>query len=139
MRTRPVYGNCPLGAFYLLLRLRAAGLVVTPGGNWLVPWHLAVLTRQGHCLNFYRLLPHADNTYGAWWFLGSSRGLRRGQWRAVLGQRGRIRILPTWLGLALCGLGYLLLCLPWNLAWLGFTTVWSAYWSLEALWKRGQR
>ena len=135
MRTRPVYANCPFGLVYLILRGLAAYVILAPGGNWLIPWHMGAVTKRGHLLHFRRRLPHAQNPYGGWWFLGSFEGLNRSRWAAVLAKRGRVRRLPTWLALMLCVLGYLLLFLPWVATWALFGPAWSLRWALQG-WSR---
>ena len=136
MRTRPAWGNCPLGLLYLLLRGRGAYVVLAPGGNWLVPWHMAAVTRRGHLLHFRRLKPHRENPFGAWWFEGAYEGIGKGRWPAVMARRGRVRTLPAGLALALLLLLYVALFVPWCIAFACYGPLWSGRWAIHAIRKR---
>jgi hypothetical protein len=107
--------------------------VLAPGGNWLIPWHMGVLTKHGHFVNFRRLLPHEQNTFGAWWFLGSFQGIPASQWREILGRRGRVRVLPAGLGVTALLAGYVALLLPWLLVWSVWPVLWTIGWAVQAI------
>lgn len=136
MRTRTVFGNCAYGALYLLLRGKGVRLILAPGGNWFLPWHLSVITRKGHCLNFHRLLNHKDNPWGGWWFVGSYKGIRRSLWRFVLSKRGRTHGMSRRAGMAWLMILFALFIVPWCLAALVYTPIWSIYWCVQALIRR---
>lgn len=139
MRTKLLYSNCHFGLAYLLLRGMAAEVVFAPGGNWLIPWHVGIVTRRRHYVSFYRLLPHEQNTFGAWWFLGSFQGIRRSQWVAALLKRGSFRRIEPAPVLAAYGIAYCLLFWPWCLAWFLFGPLWSLSWAWRALRRRTAR
>lgn len=136
MRTREIYSNCVFGIFYLLIRGRVARLIVTPGTHWSLPVHLGAITERGHYLHFYRELPHECNTFAPFWFLGAFRGHSRARWRRVIGQRGRITELPLWLAWLICIVGYVVLFIPWNIAWMFFGPYWTFKWAAKGLVRR---
>lgn len=137
MKTKPVFSNCQFGVFYLVIRGKGVRLAVTSGGNRLLPWHMGVVTRKGHYLDFNRVLPHKENIYGAWWFLGAFRGLRKSRWeRALQRERGKIRYLPIWVGWVIGIGGYILLFTPWVLTWTLFGPYWSLSWGFHGIRKR---
>lgn len=136
MRTRPVFSNCQFGAFYLLIRGKADKIVFVRGGNKFIPWHAGILTKGGHYINFYRLLPHKENIFGAWWFWGSFRGLRRSKWKSIIAKRGESKYISPWLAMMIYTLCYLGLFIPWTIAWALYTPIWNFKWAFRGLRKR---
>jgi len=135
MRTKAIYSNCHFGLFYLLIRRKAKYVILAPGGNIIIPFHVGVLTNKDHYINFYRLLPHEQNTYGAWWFLGSFRGLRRSKWKDIISARGKIKKIKFSTALIIYVLGYFILFCPWVFCWAFFGPLWSLYWLLQGMQK----
>lgn len=134
------YSNCPFGCAYLLLSGVGKQVVLAPGGTreqnhfrWLIPWHMGVLTERGSYVSFCRDLPHHQNPWGGWWFLGRFRALRRDRWRAAIERRGPVKVLPAWRGIALCVAGYLVLFIPWTFVWAAYTPAWTLYWFARAV------
>lgn len=121
---------------YLLLSGRVEKFVLAPGGNWLIPWHVGALTKRGHYVNFFRLLPHEQNTFGAWWFAGSFRGIRRSQWRAKIGKRGRLRLVSPAAGFAIELFLHSVVAVPYCLAFAAYWPLWALYWVVTAIRRR---
>lgn len=136
MLTKSLYSNCHFGLVYLLLRGVAEEVIFVPGGNWLIPWHVGIVTYKRHYISFYRLLPHEQNTFGAWWFLGSFKGIGRSKWLNELIKRGRIRRMRPKYVLIIYIISYCALFCPWCLAWFCFGPFWSLSWSWQAMQKR---
>ena len=135
MRTRPEFSNCYFGLAYLLLRGDVAEVVLAPGLYWPYLPHAGIITRGRHYISFERLLPHSQNTYAPWWFLGSFQGVRRSQWQRWLSRRGKIRRIEPKLALAACLAGYCVLFWPWVFAWAAYGPLWSLSWSWRG-WRR---
>lgn len=134
-RTVPLFSNCLFGLVYLLLRGKAAKVVVARGESRVFPWHAGVLTRKRHFLSFKRLLPHAQNRFAPFWFLGSYQGLRRSVWKRVIGH-GRIHQFPAGVALFLLLLGYAALFVPWVVAWASYGPIFTIRWAIQGLCKR---
>lgn len=100
---------------------------------------MGVLTRRGNYLNFRRVLPHEQNTFGAWWFLGRFRSLHRDRWREILGRKGRVHVLPDSLGITVCLTGYFALWLLWFFAWAVYPIWFTVSGAARALARRFSR
>lgn len=135
MKTKEVYANCQFGLFYLVLRGKAERIILAPGGKKFVPWHMGILNKKGHYLNFRRSLPHEQNLWGAWWFIGSFQGLSKKRWRKILSRKGRIHQLPVCFGLFLLILMYILLFFPWITVWMLYGPAWTLGWGSHAVYK----
>lgn len=131
MKTKTFYANCCFGVMYLILRGKATKWILMSGGTNLIPFHSAILTKNGHLLNFYRELPHEQNTYGGWWFLGSFKGIRRSKWKSFAKKRGNYYFIPIWIGILIFNFLFIL----WIVGWSLFPIIWILKWSYLALLK----
>lgn len=136
---RLLWANCYFLVLYAALRGRAAELVAVSTRDGWFPWHFVMLTPSGHALHFSAELPHHQNHFAPWWFLGRVRGVRRGQLCEALNESGRElrwRMRSRWMIHALLACVTAVCLIPWLLAWFFWPAVWMVAGARHALARR---
>lgn len=88
--------------------------------------HFMVLNKKGNAIHFTHVLPHKDNHWAPWWFLGKWEGIPKVKQEKLLKRTGRRILFKTdqvFLFLVIFHIIYFALVIPWMIIW-GLYPIW---------------
>lgn len=142
--TREQYGSCFFSVFWICLRRKITRIWCVSSRSPIWPFHFICEGANGRFYHFFHVLPHKQNPWAPFWFLGHHEILaskeevwellRQSKRRYIIATRPAFVLIP-------CSLIWLLGCIPFTLAWAIYPWCWHSKWlhdGLSRLFRRTQ-
>ncbi len=140
MRTKPTYSNCFLSTAYLIIRGKMKSMIGMRSRSILWPYHLMIRNKSGNIIHFKYLLPHHQNEFAPFWFLGSFDTIGRSVQKDLFTKKpisweahSKVFIISVWL------IVFAMLIPIWILSWGAYSFLFIMQWLVHGALKRYRR